>query len=315
MSNMTDFSYPSSAGRCQIHARQWLPEDGGSVGVVQLVHGIAEHIGRYDEFARFLNSHGYIVVGNDHLGHGASVLTEEDRGYFADRDGWTHVCNDVRTLQIMTARSFPGLPYFLFGHSMGSFLTRTYLIRFPGTVDGAVICGTGQMPDALIRSGRAAARLEKLRMGGRGKSKLLSKLSFGPYNSQFSPNRTEYDWLSANEENVDAYLADPLCGFETTVGLFLDLMDGVRWIKDPQNLSHMKKETPVFFIAGGLDPVGENGEGVRRAYLSFRDAGMKELDIRIYPGLRHEILNELAREMVYQDVLVWLEAHRGGAHL
>ena len=148
MSKITDFTFPSSSGLCQIHGRQWLPEDGNYVGIVQLLHGVAEHIGRYDAFARFLNSHGYIVVGNDHLGHGLSVAGEAYRGYFADRDGWIHVSNDTRTLQIMTARQFPGLPYFLLGHSMGSFLTRTYLIRFPGTVDGAVICGTGQMRPA-----------------------------------------------------------------------------------------------------------------------------------------------------------------------
>lgn len=310
MSKITDFSFRSSSGRCQIHVRQWLPDAEPYVGIVQLVHGIAEHIERYDAFARFLNSHGYIVVGNDHLGHGLSVASEEDRGYFADEDGWTHVSNDTRTLQIMTHRSFPNLPYFLFGHSMGSFLTRTYLIRFPGTVDGAVICGTGHMSDSLIRAGSTVAKIEKKRLGSRGKSKLIANLSFGPYNRQFRPNRTEYDWLSANTDNVDAYIADPLCGFATSVGLFQDMMGGIAFIKDPKNLAHMKKTMPVYFIAGGLDPVGDNGEGVRRAYLSFKQAGMQDLDIRIYPGLRHEILNELAYEMVYADVLNWLEHKR-----
>ena len=232
MSKMIDFTFPSSSGLCQIHARQWLPEKEPYVGVVQLVHGIAEHIGRYDAFARFLNSHGYVVVGNDHLGHGLSVASEQFRGFFAERDGWTHVSNDIRTLQIMTARQFKGLPYFLFGHSMGSFLTRTYLIRFPGTVDGAVICGTGQMRPAVIASGRMAGEMEKRRLGAKGKSKLLARLSFGSYNNQFKPVRTEYDWLSINRDNVDAYMADPLCGFDTTVGLFLDLMDGLTLIEE-----------------------------------------------------------------------------------
>ena len=310
MSKVTDFTFPSSSGLCQIHARQWLPEEEPYVGIVQLVHGIAEHIGRYDAFARFLNSHGYIVVGNDHLGHGLSVASEEYRGYFADRDGWMHVSNDTRTLQIMTARRFPNLPYFLFGHSMGSFLTRTYLIRFPGTLDGAVICGTGQMRLAVIRAGQAAAQVEKLRLGAKGKSWLISQLCFGSYNNQFKPARTAYDWLSINEENVDAYMADPLCGFDITVGLFLDLLDGLTLIEDPKQLAHMQKEMPVFFIAGGLDPVGESGKGVRRAYLSFKESGMKDVDIRIYPGLRHEILNEVGCEMVYDDVLLWLERQR-----
>ena len=310
MSQITDFYFPSSAGLCPIHARQWLPDHAPYAGVVQLLHGIAEHIGRYDAFARFLNRHGYIVVGNDHLGHGASISSPENLGYFADRDGWMHVSNDTSTLQIMTERQFPGLPYVLFGHSMGSFLTRTYLIRFPGTVSAAVLCGTGQMRRTTLAAGRAAAAAEALRLGRHGRSPLLSMLAFGSYNRAFRPNRTPFDWLSTSEETVDAYLADPLCGFDITTGLFLDLMDGIAFIRNEANLARMNPATPVYFIAGGLDGVGENGAGVRRAYLSFRKAGMRHLDIRIYPGMRHEILNETARSLVYEDVLSWLQQRR-----
>ena len=163
MSERTSFFFPSSAGHSRIHAMQWAPDDGTALrGVVQILHGVAEHIERYDELACYLNNHGYAVVGNDHLGHGKSVSSDTDYGYFADKDGWTHVCNDVRTLQIMTARRFPNVPYFLLGHSMGSFLARTYLIRFPGTVHGAILCGTGQMSSALIAAGQSAGRLEAL---------------------------------------------------------------------------------------------------------------------------------------------------------
>ena len=311
MSQITDFYFPSSSGSCQIHARQWLPDEGPYVGIVQLLHGMTEHIERYDAFAQFLNSHGYIVVGNDHLGHGTSVASKADLGYFAEHDGWTHVSNDTRTLQIMTARLYPNLPYFLFGHSMGSFLTRTYLIRFPGTVDGAVLCGTGYMGTGLIHAAKVAAHAEKLRIGIRGKSKLLMSMSIGSYNKQFQPVRTGNDWLSVNRENVDAYNADPLCGFDTTVGFFSDLADGLALIHSPKKLAQMKKETPVFFIAGGLDPVGNNGDGVRKVYEIFKNTGMTDVDIRIYPGLRHEILNEVCHDLIYQDVLTWLESKRG----
>lgn len=310
MSQITDFTFPSSSGLCQIHARQWVPDKEPYVGIVQLVHGMAEHIGRYDDFARFLNSHGYVVVGNDHLGHGASVASAEDLGHFSDKDGWTHVSNDTRTLQIMTARLFPKLPYFLFGHSMGSFLTRTYLIRFPGTVDGAVICGTGQMGAAVIRAGKTTAALEEKRIGIRGKSSLLASMSIGAYNNQFKPNRTNCDWISVNQENVDNYLADPLCGFDTSVGFFRDLMDGLTFIEDPANLAHMDKSTPIYFIAGGEDPVGDSGKGVQKAYNSFCKAGMTDVNLRLYPGLRHEILNEVGNELVYDDVLHFLERKR-----
>ncbi len=311
MSQITDFYFPSSSGSCQIHARQWVPDQGPYVGIVQLLHGMAEHIARYDDFAQFLNSHGYIVVGNDHLGHGASISSEKDRGHFADHDGWTHVSNDTRTLQIMTARLFPNLPYFFFGHSMGSFLTRTYLLRFPGTVDGAVLCGTGYMSTVLIHTFKVVAHGEKLRMGIHGKSKLLTSMSIGSYNHQFKPIRTSNDWLSVNCQNVDTYNADPLCGFDTTVGFFLDLADGLALIHSPEKLAQMKKDTPVFFISGGFDPVGSNGNGVRKVYELFKDAGMTDVNLKLYPGLRHEILNEVCHDLVYQDVLIWLESKRG----
>ena len=212
----------------------------------------------------------------------------------------------------MTQEKYPDLPYFLLGHSMGSFLARTYLIRFPGTVSGAVLCGTGDMSGALIAAGRAAASLEALRLGRQGKSPLLAQLSFGGYNRAFRPNRTEYDWLSANEENVDRYIADPLCGFPMTVGLFQDLMDGLDFIRREPNLRRMDKDTPVLFIAGAEDPVGDMGKGVRRVYLRFKKAGVRRADIRIYPGMRHEIFNETEHAQVYADLRRWLEAQIGG---
>ena len=313
MSQITEFLFPSSAGNCHIHCVQWLPDQEPYVGVIQLVHGIAEHIKRYDDFARFLNRHGYVVVGHDHLGHGTSVGSEADRGHFADCDGWTHAGNDIRTLQIMTARQFPGLPYFLFGHSMGSFLTRTHLIRFPGTITGAILCGTGQMSPVVIRAGRVAAHLEAKRLGLRGKSQLLKKLSFGSYNKKFEPVRTDVDWLSLDHRNVDNYINDPLCGFDTTVGLFLDLMDGLALIRDPKKLTQMDQKLPVFFIAGDQDPVGDFGKGVKKVYQSFQRAGLSDLSLHLYPGLRHEILNETNHETIYGDVLHWLETHRGAA--
>lgn len=313
MSEHTSFFFPSSSGRCRIHAVQWQPSpDTAPQGVVQILHGVAEHIERYDALGRYLSDHGFVVVGNDHLGHGKSVSSPADYGYFTDKDGWMHVSNDTRTLQIMTARHFPDLPYFLLGHSMGSFLARTYLIRFPGTVSGAILCGTGQTSDALIAAGRSAARLEALRLGRHVRSKLLTQLSFGSYNKRFRPNRTEYDWLSVNAQNVDDYIADPQCGFDLTVGLFLDLMDGLSYIKKKKNLARMKKDTPVLFIAGDQDPVGDAGAGVYRVYQSFRAAGMSDLELRLYPGLRHEILNELGRDSVYEDLLYWLEHKTGG---
>ncbi|WP_308542722.1 alpha/beta fold hydrolase [uncultured Oscillibacter sp.] len=209
----------------------------------------------------------------------------------------------------MARERFGRLPLFLLGHSMGSFLARTYLIRYPGTVDGAILVGTGQMSPAVLAVGSALARAECRRLGETQISPLVERLAFGPYNKPFSPARTPYDWLSLDPSNVDAYLADPLCGGIPTVGLFRELLYGLRLIRDPQALRNMNLATPVLFLSGAMDPVGGCGRGVQAAFRSFRRAGVRDVSLRLYPQLRHEILNEASREDVYQDLCQWLECH------
>ena len=209
----------------------------------------------------------------------------------------------------LAGQRFPGLPVFLLGHSMGSFLARTYLIRYPGTVAGAILMGTGQMPPALVAAGRVLAAREARKVGDRHSSPLVNKLAFEAYNQKFAPNRTGYDWLSASTENVDQYLADPLCGGDPTIGLFREMLRGIACIEKQENLKRMNRNTPVLFLSGQDDPVGDMGKGVRRAYRSFRRSGVRDVEIRLYQGLRHEILQETGREKVYADVAHWLEAH------
>lgn len=301
-----EFTYPSRNGTTQIHAVEWLPE-GEISGVLQISHGVAEYIDRYEPLARFLTQQGIAVAGNDHLGHGYSVEQGKPRLYFGPKGSWQTVVDDLYTLYGMEKKHFPGLPYYLLGHSMGSFLARTYLIRYPGTVDGAIVMGTGQMPPAVVAAGRAVAAAEGRRVGWDKMSPVVEKLAFGAYNRTFAPNRTEYDWLSANEENVDAYIADELCGGNATVGLFREMLGGIRFITDRDNLMRMNMNTPILFLSGEKDPVGDCGRGVRRAYESFRRAGVRQVELKLYPGLRHEILNESSREEVYGDILRWLK--------
>ena len=227
--------------------------------------------------------------------------------YFGDEDGWRHAVEDMEELHRRTAKVFPGVPYFLFGHSMGSFLSRTHLIRYPGRLDGCVLCGTGHMSPALIAGGKLIADREIRRLGRKAYSAKADQLAFGAYNKPFAPNRTRFDWISASEANVDAYIADPLCGGDTTLGLFRDMLGGLGIITKQANIERMDKDLPVLFIAGDQDPVGEMGKGVRRAYQAFRKAGVGDVSIKLYHGLRHEILNEASRRYVYQDVLDWLE--------
>lgn len=304
----SEFYFPSSDGRTLIHVNQWTPLSGPAAGVVQIAHGVAEYGARYEPFARFLCAHGFAVVANDHLGHGLSVVEGCPMVYFGDEDGWRHAVDDIEELRRRTARVFPDKPYFLFGHSMGSFLSRTHLIRYPGGLDGCVLCGTGHMSPALIAGGKLVADREIRRLGRKAFSARADQLAFGAYNKPFAPNRTRFDWVSASEANVDAYMADPLCGGDTTLGLFRDMLGGLSVITKRSNIEKMDKDLPVLFIAGDQDPVGEMGKGVSRAYRAFQKAGVRDVSMKLYHGLRHEILNEASRRYVYQDVLDWLEA-------
>lgn len=229
--------------------------------------------------------------------------------YFGDEDGWEHVVDDMESIRERTAKVFPGKPYFLFGHSMGSFLARTHLIRFPGRLSGCVLCGTGHMSGLIVAGGKLVADGEIKKLGRRSYSEKADQLAFGAYNKRFAPNRTAFDWISLNEENVDAYISDPLCGGKTTLGLFRDMMGGLGIITKQSNLEKMDKNLPVFFIAGDQDPVGDMGKGVEKAHGCFLKAGMRDASIKLYHGLRHEILNEKTNQYVYRDVLGWLEAH------
>ena len=309
MLQMSESTFISANGSSSVYYREYRPE-GEAVGIVQLVHGIAEYIARYDAFARFLCENGYIVVGNDHIGHGQSIADDTEKGYVGEDRGWETMVEDMRALHDRTCARFPGKPYFLFGHSMGSFLTRTYLIRYRSGLDGAILSGTGHMGAALVKGGQLLGSLECRRKGAAYRSDLLNNVAFGKYNDGL-PCRTPFDWLSRDDALVDAYVADPLCGFVPSAGLFREMMDGIAFITAKKNITRMNHELPVFFISGDRDPVGEKGAGVIRAYTAFLNAGMSDVTMKLYQGARHEILNEINREEVYRDVLAWLNSKVG----
>lgn len=298
---LQEFFYPSADGAHQVHAALWL-SDGRPRGVVQLVHGICEYAKRYDPFARFLAGQGFAVCGNDHLGHGQTAAGPEEYGYFTQ---WDHLVADVYSLRRQMGEKFPGVPYYILGHSMGSFVTRTYLIDHPGTLTGCIISGTGQENAATVALGKFLTGL-----GDPHKvNKLFNKLSLGAYNNAFKPVRTSADWICRDEAVVDAYLADPLCTFPTTAGMNHAMMTGLQYIAKPKNLAKMDPATPIFFFAGDRDPVGAMGKGVQKVAGWFREAGCRDVTVKLYPEGRHEMLNETNKDEVFRDVLAWLEAH------
>ena len=308
MENRKEFTFPSADGRTAIHAVEWHPA-GEPAGILQIAHGVAEYALRYEPFARFLNAHGFLVVANDHLGHGESVAKGAPRLYFGEKGSWQHVVDDMYTLRCRTGEAYPELPYFIMGHSMGSFLTRTYLIRYPGTVKGAILMGTGQNPDAMLVGGKALASVLARKVGRENASDVVEKLAFGTYNKAFAPNRTGYDWLSVSEENVDAYIADELCGAMFSVGGYATLTDLTGEVVSPSCAAKVPKGLPVLFVAGAEDPVGACGKGVRAAADLLRRAGVRDVEVKLYEGMRHEILNEPGRAQVYTEVVGWIEEH------
>lgn len=305
MPSFQDFYFQSSTGRTSIHALKCVP-DGKPRAVVQIAHGIAEHIDRYRPFMEFLADNGFVAAGNDHLGHGKSIRVPEEQGFFAEKDGWWRVVDDMDKLHDIMSKEYPELPYVLFGHSMGSFLTRTYLIKHPDKYDGVILSGTGHQSPALVLGGNVAASVMAKLNGAMGDGTKLDLLAFGSYLIKIENPRTKFDWLSRDAEQVDKYIADPLCGFVGKIGLYRDMMQGIKFITDKKNIAQMNKEKPVYFMSGDGDPVGDYGKGVERAYKAFCDAGLHDVFMRLYPGGRHEMLNETNKEQVYQDILNWL---------
>ena len=298
----TDFYYDSS-GEGKIHGCRWTPE-GQVRAIVQIIHGIAEFVERYDEFACHLNAMGILVVAQDHMGHGKSMQTGT-RGYFSG--GWTAAVDDSYQLLRDTMAQFPNVPYILFGHSMGSFIARSILIRYPDSgIRAAVICGTAWMPDGIVGAGRAACALVCKAIGERTPSDRLQALIFGSYNKRVEHPRTPYDWLSRDEKIVDACIVHPNCGFTVSCGLLRDMLGGISMIQNKENLRKMNQELPTLFISGGDDPVGSYGNGVEQAVRQFRDVGMRCVFLKLFPLARHEILNEINRNEVYNFISAWI---------
>ena len=303
---MTEFTFASSNGKSTVYAQKFLPA-GTPRGIIQIAHGVSEHIGRYEEFMTFLAGRGFVVVANDHIGHGKSAASDEDLGIFDEKDGWDRAVEDMDKLHDMTREEFPDIPYIFFGHSMGSYLLRTYLIRHPEKADLAILSGTGGQPRPIVAAGLGAAETTVKVYGARKISKLLIAMAFGTYNNGYEQKRTEFDWLSSVPEIPDAYIADPKCGFPPTASLFRDLFYGIMYDSDKENLAKMNKDMPVLMISGWKDPVGENGKGVKRVFRMFCEAGMKHVHLKLYPHCRHELLNETIKSEVMDDIAKWID--------
>lgn len=298
-----EFFFPSKDGVTQIHAIEWLPE-GKPVGVLQMCHGMVEHISRYDEFARFLASNGFYVVGHDHLGHGLSVTGKEKMGYFAHSNGNQAVIGDIHQLRLKTQKKYSGIPYFMMGHSMGSFLLRQYLGMYSEGLSGAIVMGTGNQPSIILAGGMMICKLISMVKGWGYRSMFVDGMAGGSYEKKMGSG-----WLSQDKENQTQYEADPLCGFKFTVNAYYHMFSGMKQMNTYEKQGKASKDLPLFFVSGAEDPVGENGVGVQKVVDVYKKGGYKNVSMKLYPKDRHEILNERDKDVVYQDLLNFLRAN------
>ena len=297
----------TAADGTPLHTNRWLPE-GPPKALVQIAHGLGEHSARYARLAEALTAAGYAVYATDHRGHGRTAR-EADHGFFSDKNGWGLVVEDLRAVTRFAQEEHPGLPVFLIGHSMGSYLVRNYVIEDSRDLAGVVLTATGGDPGWVGKIGPLLALTEARLRGRRHVSPLLQGLINGPYNAAFKPIRTNFDWLSRDEAEVDKYIADELCGRTATSGFFIDLAEGVARSNDRRQVARVRRDLPVLLLAGDKDPSGHNGKGPRAVAEQYRSVGVLDVTCTLYPGARHEIFNETNREEVTADLVAWLDAH------
>ena len=295
----------SAVDGTSLHTYRWLP-DGPPRAIVQIVHGVAEHAGRYERFAEALTGAGYAVYAEDHRGHGRTARDGE-LGHFGDRDGFNTIVSDLRTVTEFAQAEHPGVPVVLFGHSLGSFLSRAYAVEHAHDLAGLVLSATGGNPPAVALPALGLSIAQARVFGRRRPSGLLDKIYNNQVNSAFKPVRTPFDWLSRDEAEVDKYLADPLCGGVLSAVSYGDMIRGWRSILGPKALTDVPKDLPVLVISGSRCQVGEDGKGPRAVTKALREAGLTDVTLTLYPDARHELLNETNRDEVTADVLAWLD--------
>ena len=304
-----EFYYPSKDGRTKIHAIEWIPK-GEVTAVLQICHGMVEYIDRYDEFARFLNENGYYVVGHDHLGHGQSVVSEDKLGFFHESKGNACVIGDIHYLRKFTQKKYPDVPYFMLGHSMGSFLLRQYIGLYGNGLAGAIVMGTGSKSDFILAVGKLVCRISAFVKGWEYRSNLVNSMAFGGFNKKFAHETTGSNWLSRNPVNAQNYAKDPLCNFVFTVNAYYQMFCGIQAVNRQERNEEVPKTLPIFFVAGREDPVGNFGKSVENIYKNYKSCGIQDVSIKLYEKDRHEILNEVDRRIGFEDLLRWMEKRK-----
>lgn len=305
-----EFDFLSADGETRIHTVSWMP-DGEVRAVLQICHGMTEYIERYEPFAEYLTTRGFYVVGHDHLGHGKSVQSEEKLGFFHDKDGNRCLIEDIHRVRSAVQGTNPDFPYFILGHSMGSFLVRQYLTEHGEGLDGAIIMGTGQYSTPVLLFAEVLCAVIARFKGWEHRSDFVTKLVMGSYNKDFEPKKTGFEWLTRDQDIVDAYDKDPLCGFTFTLNAYYHMFAGMRKLMKTDALKKIPVNLPILFVSGREDPVGNKGKNVIKVYDAYQKNQIQDVRIKLYKNDRHEILNELDRDVVFDDIYRWMEKRFG----
>ncbi len=294
----------------EIYVHKFENVQGDVKGVIQIAHGMSEHIGRYEHFASELNKNGYLVYGNDHRGHGKSVKSMEELGILADSDGFNKMVEDMYTLSKKIKEKHPNLPLFLFGHSMGSFLSQRYIMLHGDILKGVVLSGSnGRNAKLLMKFGQMKAQKEVEKVGRENISKDLNRLIFKKSKKSIGETKTKFDWLSRYKEEVQKYIDDPYCGFIFSAGAFQDLIDGVELIARSEEIAKVPKDLPILLVSGTKDHIGNFGKGVIKLRDTYKDFEIKDVEMKLYEGARHEVVKELNKEESIGDIIDFLNRH------
>lgn len=303
---LNEVRFPSSDGKNTIYAEIYSPKCGEARGVVQLAHGMIDYTGRYTRLAQFLTENGFIFAGNHHLGHGKSAASKEDLGHFADKEGYGYVIEDVHLMNKHLHAAYPTLPVILLGHSMGSFISRLYVEKYPNSVSGVIIHGTGG-PNPLVGVGKALAGIIRRIYGPRHRSELINSMAFGSYNSKFPKEEGHNAWLTRDLERVKDRDTDEFTSFKFTVSSYIDLFSFLADSNSGAWFKSYPKALPTLIMSGDMDPVGNYGKGPRHIYKQLLINGASDVKLKMYEGARHELFNEFNSDEVFADILEWLE--------
>ncbi len=308
------FTFPSADGQSTIHAVRWLPDDGAVSAVLQITHGMVEYIERYTPFAEYLTTKGFAVVGHDHIGHGDSVKDPSEWGVMHAEDPSDIMIADMLKNYELAKEQWPDVPFFALGHSMGSYMLRKYLSVYADKLSGlsgAIIMGTGSVPDGTVNLGKNIIKLIARFKGWDYRSKFVAGLMFGgPYKRyDLTGGDPTNSWLTKNPLIVEKYYSDPKCTYLFTLRAYYGLLSSCGFDNDPQGVAAIPKSLPILFVSGSDDPVGDNGAGVKTAYNLFKSAGISDVTIRLFEGDRHEVLNETDCEKVFGELYDWMKVH------